>query len=152
MASIREVSKRYHSIALKNKALGRGWIKDNADIGEMNRISMIAENVLISRYGGYNGVMNPNRGFGCVCSVFEYVKNARTYGDKFIDARVDTDVNMGIEKITIETEKFIFRIFYNGNPDSDFHTIEINRKPDTYGIRAVTRSTGGGVYAPRRLM
>lgn len=90
MASIREVSKRYHSIALKNKALGRGWIKNNADISEMNRISMINMDVLISRYGGYNGVMNPNRGFGCVCSVFAYAIGARTYGDKFIDAGFQT--------------------------------------------------------------
>lgn len=149
MDNLHLVMQRYHEVKLKNRGLGRSWSANNADIDEMSSISMVTGYVTISACEfGFNLVMNPNRGFGCVCSVFEYVKNSRTYGDKFIDARVDTDVNMGIEKITIETEKFIFRIFYNGNPDSDFHTIEIYRKPDTYGLR----STGGNAYAPRRLM
>lgn len=144
MSSIREVAKRYHSVALKNKALGRGWIKNNADISEMNRISMVNMDVLISRYDGYNGVMNPERGFGCVCSVFAYAIGARTYGDKFIDAEVIYETNMGREVIRIETENLVFRISYNGNPDAGFQTIEI--------IRKERHTVGGNVYAPRRFV
>lgn len=139
MASIREMAKEYHSVALKNKALGRGWIKNNADIGEMNRISMVNMDVLISRYG----VMNPERGFGCVCSVFAYAINAKVYNDKFIDAEVIYDTNMGREVAVIETERFVFRISYNGNPDAGFQTIEIIVKRERYG-------SGGNAYAPRR--
>lgn len=147
MSNLHLVMQRYHDVKLKNRGLGRSWSANNADVGEMNRISMVTEDVTISGCGfGCNMVMNPNRGFGCVCSVFEYVKNAKTYDDMFINADVKSDKNMGIEAIIIETERFIFKIFYNGNPDLDFHTIEIYRKPDTYGLR----STGGNAYAPRR--
>lgn len=146
MNNLHLVMQRYHDVKLKNRWLGRGWSANNADVGEMSRLSMVTGYVTISACEfGFNPVMNPNRGFGCVCSVFEYVKNANKFNDEFVDARVDSDVNMEIEKITIETEKFIFKIFYNGNPNLDFHTIEINRK------HYHSLGSGGNVYAPRRI-
>lgn len=148
MSSLHEVTKRYHDVKLKNRGLGRSWSANNADVGEMNRISMVTGDVTISGCGfGFNPVAYQNRSFGIVCSVFEYVKNAKVYNDKFINADVKSDKNMGIEAIIIETKRFMFRISYNGNPDMDFHTIEIVVKRESVGL-----GSGGNAYAPRRFV